>query len=66
MFTRRNTDCENHEWTTTVHAGLRRDLCSVCGRLQLETVAAVSTRLPIFAESHMDRTFTPFGATDSS
>ena len=53
MFSRRNPDCENHDWSTTVHSGLRRDLCTICGKIRVESVEVVTTRLPIFAEVHV-------------
>lgn len=50
MFSRQNSDCATHEWDTTVHSGLRRDLCVICGRIRMESIEVVTTRVPAFAE----------------
>lgn len=34
----RKTDCEIHDWMSTVNSGLRRNLCTVCGMINIETV----------------------------
>ncbi|MEX1005602.1 MAG: hypothetical protein WD990_01055 [Acidimicrobiia bacterium] len=61
IFHRRNPDCDNHDWATTVHSGLRRDLCTNCGKIRMASVEVVTTKLPIFAESHAGQTLAPFG-----
>ena len=63
MFSRRSPDCDAHKWDTTVHSGLRRDLCTICGKIRMESVEVVTTKLPLFAESHVRQssTFSPFG-----
>lgn len=42
----RKTDCETHEWTSTVNSGLRRNLCHVCGMINIETVMRELTVSP--------------------
>lgn len=61
MFSRRTRDCESHEWVSTLNAGLRRDLCVVCGRIRMESVEVVTTRLPLFAEARVGETSQRFG-----
>ena len=63
MFSRRIPDCEAHAWDTTVHSGLRRDLCAVCGKIRMESVEVVTTRLPLFVEARTGETSHPFGVT---
>ncbi len=31
----RQTECETHEWVSTVNSGLRRDVCMVCGSITM-------------------------------
>ena len=39
ILTRKKTDCETHDWTSTVTAGLRRNICGICGTITLEAVS---------------------------
>ena len=39
ILTRKKTDCETHDWSSTVTAGLRRSICSACGTITLEPVS---------------------------
>lgn len=59
MFRRRRRECPAHDWATTVHSGLQRDLCVLCGAIRMTAVDTAATRLPVFAPS-------PVGASESS
>lgn len=39
ILNRKKTDCDTHDWSSTVTAGLRRRFCSVCGTITLEVVS---------------------------
>jgi hypothetical protein len=38
ILTRKKIDCETHDWSSTVTAGLRRSICRACGTITLEAV----------------------------
>lgn len=38
FFGRRRTDCLDHEYSSTVHSGLKRSVCELCGHVTLEPV----------------------------
>lgn len=38
ILTRRKTECAAHEWSTVTAAGLRRNICTLCGALTIEAV----------------------------
>ncbi len=33
----RQTECETHEWISTVNSGLRRDVCMICGSITVQS-----------------------------
>lgn len=53
ILARRKSDCI-HEWASTVNAGLRRNICQMCGAITLEHVTqelSVSESLQKVAEA---------------
>lgn len=36
---RKKTECADHQWMSLITAGLRRDICGVCGKITLEIVS---------------------------
>lgn len=51
ILTRKKTDCETHEWSSTVTAGLRRSICHVCGTITLEVVTQELSISPTLREA---------------
>ena len=51
LLARKKTDCETHDWTSTVTAGLRRSLCTVCGTITLEPVTQELNVSPTLLEA---------------
>lgn len=51
ILTRKKTDCEAHDWSSTVNAGLRRSICRDCGTITLEAVSQDLTISPTLLEA---------------
>lgn len=51
ILTRKKTDCDTHDWSSTVTAGLRRSICRVCGTITLEVVSQDLSISPTLREA---------------